>query len=234
MTVPDRVIIDAPASTVWSDPAVPEPLARRIASDPRGLVRAAACRPVKIGRESLVVEAEWPIGDRPLRVAVKQYRPRKLGKALAAIFRPAKAMQNWRKAEFLLSRAVATPRPLLACRPRGWTTCGTSYLVTAWIVGAENLHVFGWRIAALPLAVRLRRAARCADALGRLLGRMHASGTAHRDLKAANLLVVEEGGEATVYLIDLDGLTAGTKVPFKRQARDLAQAGGRVSRPSHG
>ena len=110
------------------------------------------------------------------------------------------------KAEFLLSRAIATPRPLLACRPRGWTTCGTSALVTQWIVGAENLHVFGWRIAALPLAARLRLAARCGEALGRLLGRMHALGAAHRNLKAANVLVVEEGGEAVVYLVDLDGL----------------------------
>ncbi len=223
MPLPNRLITYTCVSTVWSDPAVPEPLLHRIAANPGDLVRAAACRPVKIGRETLVVEAEWPIGERSMRVAVKQYRPRKVGKALAAIFRPAKAMQNWRKAEFLLSRAIATPRPLLACRPRGWTTCGTSALVTQWIVGAENLHVFGWRIAALPLAARLRLAARCGEALGRLLGRMHASGAAHRDLKAANVLVVEEGGEAVVYLVDLDGLAPGTKVTFQRQAHDLAR-----------
>ncbi len=232
MSSPNYVITPTSVSTVWSDPALPEPLLGRIAANPANLVRAAACRPVKIGRESLLVEAEWPVDGQSMRVAIKQYRPRKVGKALAAIFRPAKAMQNWRKAEFLLSRAIATPRPLLACRPRGWTTCGTSVLVTQWIVGAENLHEFGWRIAALPLARRLRCAAQCANALGRLLGRMHASGAAHRDLKAANVLVVEDGGEPLVYLVDLDGLAPGTKVTFQRQARDLARlAAGLTAHP---
>ena len=101
---------------------MPESLLRRIAADPGKLIQAAACRPVKIGRESLIVEAELTVGDRSMPVAVKQYRPRTLWKALAAIFRPAKAMENWRKAEFLLARDIATPRPLLACQPRGWTT----------------------------------------------------------------------------------------------------------------
>jgi tRNA A-37 threonylcarbamoyl transferase component Bud32 len=232
MPLPNCVIRDASASIVWSGPAVSESLLRDIATDPVKLVRAAACHPVKIGRESLIVQSEWPVGDRSMLVAIKQYRPRTLGKALAAIFRPAKAMQNWRKAEFLLARAIATPRPLLACRPRGWTTSGTSFLATAWIGGAENLHLFGWRIADRPLDARLRLAARCAEALGRLLGRMHASGAAHRDLKAANLLVVEEGCEAVVYLVDLDGLRPGAPVRFKRQARDLARlAAGLAAHP---
>ena len=232
MPSPHCVIIDTPAATVWSDPAVPDSLLRTIAANPAGLIQAAACRPVKIGRESLVVEAELTVGDRSLPVAVKQYRRRTLWKALAAIFRPAKAIENWHKAEFLLSRDIATPRPFLACRPRGWTTSGASFLVTQWIAGAENLHLFGWRIAARPLTERLRLAARCAIALGQLLGRMHAAGAAHRDLKAANLLVVEEGGGLTVYLVDLDGLQPAGQVTSRRQARDLARlAAGLVAHP---
>jgi tRNA A-37 threonylcarbamoyl transferase component Bud32 len=232
MPSPNCVIIDTPASTVWSDPAVPESLGRGIAADPSDLIRAAASHPVKISHESLMVEQQWPVGDRSMRVAVKQYRPRTFWKALAAIVRPAKAMQNWGKAQFLLAREIATPRPLLACRERGWTTSGTSFLVTQWIDGAENLHLFGWRIAAQPLAVRLRLAARCADALGRLLGRMHAAGAAHRDLKAANLLVIEEGRDVTAYLVDLDGLQPGKLLGFQRQARDLARlAAGLAAHP---
>lgn len=232
MPLPNCVIIDRPASTVWSDPAVPESLLRTIAADPGGMIQAAACRPVKIGDESLIVQSELTVGDRSMAVAVKQYRPRTLWKALAAIFRPAKAIANWRKAEFLLARDIATPRPLLGCRPRGWATSGTSFLVTQWIDGAENLHLFGWRIAGRPLAARLRVAARCAEALGRLLGRMHAAGAAHRDLKAANLLVVEEACKVIVYLVDLDGLQPGKRVGFKRQARDLARlAAGLVAHP---
>ncbi len=232
MPSPDCVIIDASAATVWSDPAVPKSLLRGIAARPGNLIRAAACRPVKIDCESLIVEAELALCDRSMPVAVKQYRPRTLWKALAATFRSAKAIENWRKAEFLLARKIATPRPLLACQPRDWRTANTSFLVTEWIGSAENLHLFGWRIAAQPREARLRLAAQCAEALGRLLGRLHAFGAAHRDLKAANLLVVEDGRRVTVYLVDLDGLQAGGHVRFQRRARDLARlAAGLAAHP---
>jgi tRNA A-37 threonylcarbamoyl transferase component Bud32 len=232
MPSPNCVIIKSPASTVWSDPALPESLRRGIAANPGKLIQAAASRPVKIGHDSLVAEHLWPVGERLLRVAVKQYRPRTLCKALAAIVRPAKAMQNWRKAEFLLARDIATPRPWLACRPRGGMTSSTSFLVTQWIGDAENVHLFGWRIAAQPLAARLCLAVYCAAALGRLIGRMHAVGAAHRDLKAANLLVVAEGCDVVAYLVDLDGLRPGEQVRFQRRARDLARlAAGLAAHP---
>jgi tRNA A-37 threonylcarbamoyl transferase component Bud32 len=232
MPSPNFIIIKTSAATVWGDPTVPASLLRSIAADPGKLVQDGAARPVKIGHESLVVEHEWPVGDRLMPVAVKQYRPRTVWKALAAIFRPAKAIENWRKAEFLLAGGIATPRPLLACRPRGWTALGTSLLATQWIAGAENLHLFGWRIAERPLAARLRLAARCAEALGRLIGRMHACGAAHRDIKAANLLVVETGGDVSVYVVDLDGLQPGKQIRAKRQARDLARlAAGLAAHP---
>jgi tRNA A-37 threonylcarbamoyl transferase component Bud32 len=217
---------------MWADPSLPESLLRRAAASPGDLIRRAAGRPIKISHESIIVEAEWPATERSIRVALKQYLPKNLGKALTGFFRPAKAMHNWRKAEFLLARGIPTPRPLLACRPRGWKGSATSFLATEWINGAENLHLFAWRIAVRPLNARLRLAARCAGVLGHLLGRMHAAGAAHRDLKAANLLVVEEGSELAAYLVDLDGLQPGQPIGFQRQARELARlAAGMTAHP---
>ena len=61
---------------------------------------------------------------------------------------------------------------------------------------------------------------------------MHAAGAAHRDLKAANLLAVEEGGEVIVYVVDLDGLQPVGQVGFRRQSRDLARlAAGLAAHP---
>ena len=157
-----------------------------------------------------------------------------LWKALAAIFRPAKAMQNWRKAEFLLSRRL--PRRG-RCWPAG-RAAGRLAAPVSWSRSGSTARrtciVFGWRIAARPLARRLRLAAQCADALGRLLGRMHASGAAHRDLKAANLLVVEDGGELT-------RLPGRSRRPSSRHAGHVpatsprsGAAGGGAGRPSLG
>jgi tRNA A-37 threonylcarbamoyl transferase component Bud32 len=227
-----RVIIESSAATVWGNPALAESLLRSVALAPDILTRAAAGRPVKISHDSIVVEVDWPTGDRSIRAAVKQYRPRNVCKALLRMLRPARAIENWRKAELLLHCGVATPRPLLACQPHGWKESGNSYLATQWIDGAENLHVFGWRIAARPLDARLRLAARCAEAAGQLLGRMHAAGAAHRDLKAANLIVAEADREVTVYLVDLDGLRPGTQIGAERRASDLARlAAGLLAHP---
>jgi tRNA A-37 threonylcarbamoyl transferase component Bud32 len=242
MLLEARWILETAAATLWGDTALPQSFLRAIAGDPDGWLQRAATRPLKIAAESLVLEFDLPLGGRTVRAAVKQDRPRSFWKALARFARPAKAMRNWQKAEFLRARGVATPRPLLACRPRGWPASNTSILATEWIAG-ENLHLFGWRIATLPVAARLRVAAQCAELLGQLIGRLHASGAVHRDLKPANLLVagatpdpalgaLPEGQPLAVWLVDLDGLRIGPAAGLRRRARDLARlAAGLAAHP---
>jgi tRNA A-37 threonylcarbamoyl transferase component Bud32 len=217
------VSVQSATATLWSDLLVPEIVRKTIADDPARFIRAAADRPLKISRETLVLQTELPADDGPLAVVVKQYNSRWPGKALAALFRPTKAARNWAKAEFLREHGVATPRPLLACRANGWCSLGGSFLVTEWVGGSENLHLFGWRIAQRPARERLRVAAACAERLGCLIGRMHAAGAVHRDLKAANFLVVEGSAGLETWLVDLDGLQIGRRIDLARPARDLSR-----------
>jgi tRNA A-37 threonylcarbamoyl transferase component Bud32 len=232
MSLTNCIIVEAPAATLWCDPIIPESLRKNIVRGPWRFIQAAAALPVKISPETLVLQANLPVGGRPLAVAVKQYIPRSLWKELAAWFRPSKAGENWEKAEFLRARGIATPRPLLACRTRGWRMVHSSFLVTEWITGGENLHLYGWRLGKQAADVRLRIAAACAEDLGRLLGRMHAAGATHRDLKAANLLVVEGQASVSTWLVDLDGLQMGRRMDLARQARDLGRlAAGLAAHP---
>jgi tRNA A-37 threonylcarbamoyl transferase component Bud32 len=220
--LPNCVILETPAATLWCDPLVPMPARKSIARDPQRFIRSAASMPVKISRETLVLQTELPLDGQTVGAVVKHYRPRTIWKAAAAMFRQPKAVQNWAKAEFLVSREIATPQPLLACRMRGWKSIGNSFLVTRWIAG-ENMHLFGWRLAKLPSNERLRLASACAKSLGRLVGRMHASGAVHRDLKMANLLVVENQTGLETWLVDLDGLQIGMSLSPARRARDIAR-----------
>ncbi len=231
LMLPDCVILESTAATVWCDPLVPEPMQKGIAKDPHRFIRSAASLPVKISRETLVLQVEMPLGQESIVVAVKQYCRHSLWKAVAGLARRPKAVRNWAKAQFLAARDIATPRPILACLLRDWASLGGSFLVTQW-VGGENLHLFGWRLAKRPPVERLRIAAECADSLGRLVGRMHAAGAAHRDLKAANLVVVEKDGRLETWLVDLDGLQIGRSVSLARRARDIARlAAGLAAHP---
>ncbi|MGA2619917.1 MAG: lipopolysaccharide kinase InaA family protein [Thermoguttaceae bacterium] len=196
---------------------------RRLADRPDELLWRYLAYPVKIGHSSLIVVAELPLSGGPIRVVYKQYRPRNWWKALWGAFRRSRALEGWRLARALLERNVATARPIAACQPRPWPSRGTSYLATAWIEGAENLHRFGWRLAALSPDRRLRSAARCAESLGRLVGRMHAAGIANRDLKGVNLLVVQHGDDLQTYLVDLDGVRLTRGLRPQERAANLAR-----------
>ena len=99
----------------------------------------------------------------------------------------------------------------------------TSYLATEWIEDAENLHLWGWRVAILEESRRLPLAARCAESLGQLVGRLHAEQIDHRDLKGANLLVARRGDRLTTYLIDVDGVRFCSRLPPARRAANLAR-----------
>ncbi len=195
----------------------------RLLEDPEELLRRNLHRPVKLSRTKWIVRAELPLDDRPVRVAYQRYRPRNRWKAFWGIFRRSRALRGWRLGHALLLRGIATARPLAVCDVRRPWHRRQSYLATEWIDGAENLHQYGWRLAGENPPQRLRRAARCAESLGRLIGRMHAWGITHGDLKAANLLVVERGEDIQTYLIDAEDVRIARRLTLRRRARDLAR-----------
>jgi tRNA A-37 threonylcarbamoyl transferase component Bud32 len=85
------------------------------------------------------------------------------------------------------------------------------------------LHAFAERLADSDEAIRRRKARRCAAVLGSLLGRMHGWDVAHRDLKAANLLIVDRDAGLDAYLIDLDGVRLLKRISPRRCARNIAR-----------
>ncbi len=215
---------------------LPEAELRRLLNDPDGLLWRNLHSfnnrgPVKIDHNGLMVKAELILGEHalaaaPVQVAYKQYRCRNAWKSLCSLFRRSRARRAWHASHGLLARQIATPRPLAMCElRRGWlfTRRRESYLATEWIEAAENLHLAGWRWADQPGHRRLRWAARCATSLGRLIGRMHAAGVAHRDLKGANLLVVGQGDRLATYLVDVDAVRIGRRVGRSRRAANLAR-----------
>jgi tRNA A-37 threonylcarbamoyl transferase component Bud32 len=203
------------------DPAT----ASRLAADPEGLLWEHLHEPIKLSHTSVMVRAlipgRGPDGG-PLCVAYKQFRPKNVLKAALALLRTSPAVRAWRRGHALLREGIPTARPVAACVPRRrWRRPG--YLATEWIEGAENLHLWGWRIGGDGPTRRLRRAARCAESLGRLVGRLHGRGYSHRDLKAANLLVREEQGRPQTWLVDLEGLRHRRRLSFRRRVADLAR-----------
>ncbi len=199
---------------------------RRLLEQPEQLLWRHIDRPVKISHTSLIVVADITLAEKKVSAAYKQYRPRNWRKSLLGWFRASRARRSWVLGRILCDRHVTTARPLAMCEPRG-LLARRSYLATEWIDDAENLHLYAWRLTSCPIRERLRRVSRCAESLGRLLGRMHAAGIANRDLKAANLLVVDPDDrpvkdEPETYMIDPDGARVCRRLTPQRRAADLA------------
>ncbi|MFH1268972.1 MAG: lipopolysaccharide kinase InaA family protein, partial [Planctomycetota bacterium] len=180
-------------------------------------------RPVKLGHGKRIVEAELPVNGHAVHVAYARYSYRNGWKALAGRFRRGRALRGWCSGHALLERRIATPRPIAVCRVRRSGNGLQHYLATQWIEGSENLHLYGWRLAAQSPEDRLRRAVRTAVCLGELIGRMHASQIAHGDLKASNLLVVERDGQSQTYVLDTEDVRITRRLRPARRVRDLAR-----------
>jgi tRNA A-37 threonylcarbamoyl transferase component Bud32 len=195
----------------------------RLMADPEALLQANLDRPIKLTHRSLVVQATLPLAGERVRVAFKRTRARSWFKAMCGLVRRGRAVDAWYHGHALLKRGIATARPIAVCEPRPIGPRWHSYLATQWIEGAENLHLYGWQLADRPAVERRHRGRQCAEALGRLLGRMHAWQISHRDLKACNLVVAERDDRIEAYLIDLDGVRIGRRLPADLRARHLAR-----------
>ena len=126
-----------------------------------------------------------------------------------------RSLAAFRKGHALLTRGVATARPVAAVDLRRRGRVKDTLLVTEPVAGAK---LSDW-LRGDPPARQRRQLAR---KLARMIRRMHDAGFSHRDLKAPNILVVSGGtcGPRPV-LIDLDGVKRGFGVPARRRMKDL-------------
>lgn len=192
-------------------------------ANPEGLLAGNLDRPVKLGHTKLIVEAELPVDAGPVHLAYARYRDRNGWKAFWGRFRRGRALRGWCFGHALLQREIATPRPIVVACVRLARNRPQGYLATEWIEGAENLHLYGWRLVAQTPNDRLRRAALAAESLGELVGRMHAWQISHGDLKAGNLLIVDGPEKPQAYLIDAEDVRIARRLNPGHRIRDLAR-----------
>jgi tRNA A-37 threonylcarbamoyl transferase component Bud32 len=214
----------------WTAHAVrdlPQAELEKLLESPDQLLSSNLNLPIKLGHSSVMVRADLQLDDGPQAISFKRSRAKTALKQFLNLFRGSRTMRGWRLGHALLSRRIVTPRPIFSCEPsRANWLHRTSYLATEWIDGAENLHLWCWKLAESLPAERAKSAIACARSLGSLVGRMHARQISHGDLKGSNILVA--GGHDDLVdqplrtlLIDLDAVRIHKRLPRKRQIDDL-------------
>ncbi len=221
--VGDVVCLRRKSGVGHSAAALPRDLLIRLTDYPELPLKTQTRDIIKAGRTAVVVRAEMPVGSRMVSVAYKQVRRRTFIKVLTAVLRGNRTLRSWWMGRKLLAADIPTARPLAVITPRWFRQNQPSYIVTEWIVGGENITQLGERLMKMTSRDRGRQLCEAAEVLGKLIGRMHAAGFSHRDLKAGNVMVVPRAGRLQAAVIDLDGVSEWWRVPVVARVRNLAR-----------
>ena len=204
---------------------LPRDLLIRLVECPELPLRMGPAETIKVDTSVLVLRATLPFGGQIGSIAYKRVcRPNWLKQATQSLG-PNRTLRVFRTGHRLLTLGIATARPLAVIVPSRFNPSAPSWLATEWLEDSANLAAFAERCRRLPHAERSRRAAAVAVAVGSLLGRMHAAGIAHRDLKPHNIMVRFDltTGQASAALVDLDGVRFGRAVREERCWKNLSR-----------
>jgi tRNA A-37 threonylcarbamoyl transferase component Bud32 len=212
-----------PTGRAWAVRDVPPDLLRRLLADPDAPFAAPAARVLKSSRSSTVVEVELPLGDRPRTVICKRFFATKWSDPWLHLVRATPALRSWVNGHRLIERGLPTARPLAVIHRRRCGLTRECYLITEQLPAAMELHRHVVCLAALDPPARRAKLWPLVEQVARLVRELHARQLAHRDLKAANLLVGPAGEGVALYLIDLVGLECWRRLPRSRRVQNLSR-----------
>jgi tRNA A-37 threonylcarbamoyl transferase component Bud32 len=181
--------------------------------DPDGPFAGIDAELLKASRSATVCVVTVPTATGPRPMVYKRFRVTHRSDFVAALFRPPPGLRSWLGGHALIDRGLPTPRPWLVLHRTQWGMPGTGYLLCDLVADARHLHD----------AVREAAPAekhRLIDRLAWWVRLMHERGVAHRDLKAANILVTPEGD---CQFIDLVGARTHRRIPREARIRDLGR-----------
>lgn len=197
--------------------------------DPELIARLAGSSPappnervLKSGRSSTVTELTAQVSGKPVPAILKRFhRPGTLD-AWLALLRRTPALRSWVNGHALRERCLPTARPLAVMQHNGrHGSPATTTLLTEKIENAVELSAAIDGLKPLPDAVKLVRIREIISVVAGAIRQLHDRGIAHRDLKAANILIETEPGAPRAWFIDLAGVQRCAKVRFEARAANI-------------
>jgi len=185
------------------------------------------CKTIKLENKIRVVRLPLRIGRTVKFVYIKQYNALFFRHRLASVFCDSPALRALFGAAALLQEGYATASPIAAVEHRCRGVLIKSFYLSEEIEGAKTATDY-WRESVLSLKGiegRLKRRA-VLRALAQLFRSLHERRIYHNDLKASNILALDNKGPTTdgiFSVIDLQGVRKCYVLSRRRRIKNLAQ-----------
>ncbi|HOK95980.1 MAG TPA: lipopolysaccharide kinase InaA family protein [Anaerohalosphaeraceae bacterium] len=156
-------------------------------------------------------------GGRSYTLYLKKFPPRSPADWFKHLFRPSRAQRAFRAGLLLRQYGFGTP-PIAACLCRKKGLLMSQYiLITQEMKQAHPLYL------ALESLCGLQDKRRLIAELGRTIGRMHAAGITHGDLRGGNVFVSQQAGPAVFFFIDNERTVRYPILPGWLRIKNLVQ-----------
>jgi serine/threonine protein kinase len=155
---------------------------------------------------------------------IKRYNYQNTFYALKNLFRTSRAKRVWKVAQTLIARNIPTPQPISFLEQRKGGLLIKSFFISKKIVGALPLNNAIHELKTGRSSLDTTQKKTLLHQVAQLVQSLHECGICHRDLKASNILVQKNPGQAQkLYLVDLDSARVQTRIRTKERIRDLAR-----------
>ncbi len=205
----------------------PDPFLAALESHRRAAADPSSAAVLKRGGRSTVTRVEVPGPGGPARLVVKETKVRGTRDLLKNALRRPRAVGSWVAGNGLWQRHVDVAEPRALAVLGAWPVRRESFIVMEDVAaGGERFDLRSLRLwGGRPLGREAARAKRGeVERLGLLVGRLHARGIYHGDLKAVNLFVRPKHGRDSFCLVDYDRVAFGAgPVSPSRRVKNLAQ-----------
>jgi tRNA A-37 threonylcarbamoyl transferase component Bud32 len=199
----------------WAVRDFPKETLRTLLADPDAPFAGPGVKILKHSRSSTVAELSLEINGASRPVIFKRIMPTRRSDPWLHIVRPTPALRSWVNGHRLLDSGLPTPRPLAVLHRRRAGLTYECYLLAEKLPNAVELH----RHVAVLGSGRGSHLRTLIDQAARLVRALHDRQLAHRDLKAANILV----SDSRLWLIDLVGVERWRRLPRSRRIQNLAR-----------
>ena len=154
---------------------------------------------------------------------LKQYLPRSAWDVFKHLFRPSRAQRAFKASLMLAENGLLSPEVIAVGELKYGPVCARTFLLTRKVAGARSASVLLGDFARRPLKARAKRD--LIAAFGETVGRMHAAGIFHGDLRSGNIFAEDTSEGWRFFLLDNERTRRFGRLPHRLIVKNLVQIG---------